>query len=136
LFGFGNAISCATARAATRATPKSSLPAKLAEDAVVNLFGSLFIFDHLFMKSATATSPGYLERVSEPSSKLYPDYLAYKSGKIDQAELVRRLPHIAMIGDSLSKNFYISSPIPLALRSSPPKDACPCRITVCGCHFG
>jgi hypothetical protein len=97
--------------------PKSSLPAKLAEDAVVNLFGSLFIFDHLFMKSATATSPGYLERVSEPASKLYPDYLAYKSGKIDQAELVRRLPHIAMIGDSLSKNFYISSPASILWRA-------------------
>jgi hypothetical protein len=89
---------------------KSSLPAEVAEDAVINLFGGLFVFDHLFMRSATATSPDYLRRVSEPSSKFYPDYLEYKSGKIDRAELVRRLPHIAVIGDSLSKNFYISSP--------------------------
>src|SRR5437899_2004330 len=75
------------------------------------------LFDHLFMKSTTATSPDYLKRVSDPSSKLYRDYLEYKSGRIDQAELVRRLPHIAMIGDSLSKNFYISSPASMLWRA-------------------
>lgn len=96
---------------------KSSLPAELAEDAVINLFAGVLIFDHLFMRSATATSSNYLERVSAPSSKFYPDYLEYKSGKIDRAELVRRLPHIAVIGDSLSKNFYISSPASILWRA-------------------
>lgn len=55
------------------------------------------------------TSPDYLQRVSEPSSKFYPDYLEYKQGRLSRAELVRRLPHVAMLGDSLSKNMYISS---------------------------
>jgi lysophospholipase L1-like esterase len=97
--------------------PKSSWPESVAEDATVDLFNALMLFDHLFMKSTTATSPDYLKRVSDPSSKLYRDYLEYKSGRIDQAELVRRLPHIAMIGDSLSKNFYISSPASMLWRA-------------------
>lgn len=103
--------------AGRKQSTKLSLPVELAEDAAVDLVEALFIFDHLFMKSATATSPDYLERVSEPSSKFYPDYFEYKSGKIDQAELVRRLPHIAAIGDSLSKNFYISSPASILWRA-------------------
>lgn len=67
------------------------------------------MFDRLFTKSATAVSPDYLERVSEPSSRFHPDYLEYKEGRISRAEIIRRLPHIAMLGDSLSRNFYISS---------------------------
>jgi lysophospholipase L1-like esterase len=86
-----------------------ALPEEIADDVTVDLVETLFLFDHLFMKSATATSPDYLARVSEPSSKFYPDYLEYKQGRISHAELVARLPHIAMIGDSLAKNAYISS---------------------------
>jgi len=96
---------------------KSSLPAEIAEDIAVDLVDALFLFDRLFTKSATVISPDYLDRVSEPSSKFYPDYLEYRSGKIDQTELVRRLPHIATIGDSLSKNFYISSPASILWRA-------------------
>jgi lysophospholipase L1-like esterase len=88
---------------------KPALPVEIAEDVAVDLVETLFLFDRLFTKSATATSADYLERVSEPSSKFYPDYLEYKQGRISRAELVRRLPHIAMIGDSLSRNMYISS---------------------------
>jgi hypothetical protein len=89
--------------------PSKSAPEEIAEDVTVDLVETLFLFDHLFMKSATATSPDYLTRVSEPSSKFYPDYLDYKQGRISRAELVRRLPHIAMLGDSQCKNMYISS---------------------------
>ena len=87
----------------------SPLPVEIAEDVAVDLVETFFLFDRLFTKSATATSPDYLERVSQPSSKFYPDYLEYKRGQISRAELVRRLPHVAMLGDSLTKNFYISS---------------------------
>src|SRR5262249_32838144 len=58
---------------------------------------------------ATVVSPDYFERVSQPSSKFYPDYLQYKNGQISRAEMINRFPHVAMIGDSLSRNFYISS---------------------------
>ena len=96
------------ARWATRQA-NSSPPVEIAEDVTVDLVETLFLFDLLFTKSATATSADYLERVSEPSSKFYPDYLEYKQGRISRAELIRRLPHIAMLGDSQSKNMYISS---------------------------
>jgi hypothetical protein len=84
-------------------------PVEIAENVAVNLVDTLFLFDRLFTKSATATSPDYLERVSEPSSKFYRDYLQYTRDRITRAQLIDRLPHIAMIGDSVSKNFYISS---------------------------
>jgi lysophospholipase L1-like esterase len=87
----------------------SALPVEVAEQIVVDIVGSFFLFDQLFIKSATVTSLDYLSRVSEPSSKFYPDYLEYKKGKISRSELVRRLPHVAMLGDSQSKNMYLSS---------------------------
>lgn len=90
-------------------TPPQAPPVKIAEDVAVGLVETLFLFDRLFTKSATATSADYLERVSQPSSKFYPDYLEYEQGQISRAELVRRLPHIAMLGDSQSQNMYISS---------------------------
>lgn len=89
--------------------PSKSEAVEIAEQITVDLIGTLFLFDQLFTKSATVTSADYLERVSEPSSKFYPDYLEYKRGRISRAELVRRLPHVAILGDSLSKNMYISS---------------------------
>lgn len=96
---------------------KPSLPVEIAEDVAVNLVDTLFLFDRLFTKSATATSPDYFERVSEPSSKFYPDYLEYKQGRISRAELVRRLPHIAVLGESTSQNFYSSSPLSMFWRA-------------------
>lgn len=89
---------------------KPGLTVEIVEGAVVDLIGVLFLFDRLFTKPATATSPNYLERIARPSSKFYPDYLEHKRGRISRHELVDRLPHVAMIGDSVSKNFYISSP--------------------------
>jgi hypothetical protein len=61
------------------------------------------------MKSASAVSASYLQRVADPASRFYADYLAYKNRQISLAQLVARLPHIAMIGDSLSRDVYISS---------------------------
>ena len=51
-----------------------------------------------------------MERIAEPASRFHSDYLAYRQGDITRAELVARLPHIAMIGDSVCMNIYISSP--------------------------
>ena len=62
------------------------------------------------MKSVPAVSPNFLERIAEPASRFHSDYLAYRRGEITRAELVMRLPHIAMVGDSVCMNIYISSP--------------------------
>jgi lysophospholipase L1-like esterase len=61
------------------------------------------------MKSAAAISANYLERVAEPTSRFHADYLEYKKRQISRGQLIKRLPHIAMIGDSLSRNVYVSS---------------------------
>src|SRR5215470_2584272 len=63
------------------------------------------------MKSASFVSPNFLERVAEPDSPFHRDYLAYRTGEITRAELVTRLPHIAMVGDSACMGIYISSPL-------------------------
>jgi lysophospholipase L1-like esterase len=62
------------------------------------------------MKSARFVSPNFLERVAEPQSRFHPDYLAHQRGEITRAELIRRLPHVAMLGDSVCLGIYISSP--------------------------
>ena len=62
------------------------------------------------MKSAAFVSPNFLERVAEPESPFHRDYLAYQGGEITRAELVGRLPHVAMLGDSVCTGIYISSP--------------------------
>jgi len=62
------------------------------------------------MKSASFVSPNFLERVAEPESPFHRHYLAYQRGEITRAELVRRLPHVAMLGDSVCTGIYISSP--------------------------
>jgi lysophospholipase L1-like esterase len=63
----------------------------------------------LFVKSAAAISANYLQRVADPACRFCTDYFEYKKGRISSAQLVARLPHIAMIGDSLSRNLYLSS---------------------------
>ena len=62
------------------------------------------------MKSAAFVSPNFLERVAEPESRLHPDYLVYRRGEIARAELINRLPHLSMLGDSVGTSVYISSP--------------------------
>jgi lysophospholipase L1-like esterase len=62
------------------------------------------------MKAAPFVSPNFLERVAKPDSPFHSDYLAYRKGAITRAELISRLPHVAMIGDSVCTDIYISSP--------------------------
>lgn len=62
------------------------------------------------MRSARFVSPNFLERVAEPESPFHPDYLAYQRGEITRAELIARLPHVAMLGDSACIGIYISWP--------------------------
>ena len=62
------------------------------------------------MKSAPFVSPNFLERVAEPESPFHLDYLAYRRGEITRAELINRLPHVAMLGDSVCVGIYISWP--------------------------
>lgn len=69
----------------------------------------LFLVDRLFTKSRSAVTPDYLERISQPSSAFYKDYLEYQSGSLTENQLIQRLPHVAMIGDSLVKNAYVAS---------------------------
>ena len=61
------------------------------------------------MKPSTAISPDYLKRIADPKSPLHPTYVAYEQRKISRREVIERLPHVAMMGDSLSKNAYVSS---------------------------
>jgi lysophospholipase L1-like esterase len=50
-----------------------------------------------------------LKRVADPDSRFHGHYLSYQHGRIDRDQLLSRLPHIAMIGDSLSTGLYVSS---------------------------
>ncbi|PYJ18805.1 MAG: hypothetical protein DME96_00930 [Verrucomicrobia bacterium] len=60
-------------------------------------------------KSVPVISANFLQRIAQPASRFHPDYLAYRDREITWAELVARLPHVAMIGDSVCTNVYISS---------------------------
>jgi lysophospholipase L1-like esterase len=61
------------------------------------------------VRSATAISADYLKRAAHPKSRFHAHYLAYKKQEITRAQFVARLPHIALLGDSLSRNVYVSS---------------------------
>ncbi len=61
------------------------------------------------MRSAAPVSANYLRSIADPASCFHDDYLKDQKKKISRAELLTRLPHFAMIGDSLSKDAYISS---------------------------
>ena len=60
-------------------------------------------------KPARVISANVLERIAEPASRFHPDYLAYRNRQITWAELIVRLPHIAMIGDSVCTGVHVSS---------------------------
>jgi lysophospholipase L1-like esterase len=62
------------------------------------------------MKFAPFVSPNFLKRVAEHESPFHRDYLAYRRGEITRAELIARLPHVAMLGDSVCMDIYISFP--------------------------
>jgi lysophospholipase L1-like esterase len=65
---------------------------------------------------ATARS-STLSAISNPASPHNTDYLEYRQGCLTEAQLMDRLPHIAMIGDSLSRDFYVSSIVSCVWRS-------------------
>jgi lysophospholipase L1-like esterase len=60
-------------------------------------------------KPVQFVSSDFLDRIGQPTSRFYSDFLAYRNGEITQAELIRRLPHVALIGDSVCTGVYISS---------------------------
>ena len=89
--------------------PPPPLPLAIGEHVTADVVDLIFLFDRVASDPPRAMTPNYLARVSEPSSALNRDYLEYRQGKINRAELVNRLPHVAMLGDSLTQNFYFSS---------------------------
>jgi lysophospholipase L1-like esterase len=58
-----------------------------------------------------------LSAISNPASQHNTDYLDYQHGRLSEAQLMERLPHIAMIGDSLSRDFFVSSLLSMVWRS-------------------
>jgi len=60
-------------------------------------------------KPVRVVSTNFLERIAEPASRFHSDYLAYRNADISQAQLIARLPHVAMVGDSVCTGVYISS---------------------------
>jgi lysophospholipase L1-like esterase len=60
-------------------------------------------------KPVRVISANVLERIADPASPFHLDYLAYRNREITWTELVARLPHVAMIGDSVCTGVYISS---------------------------
>jgi lysophospholipase L1-like esterase len=60
-------------------------------------------------KPGQVVSADFLDRIGKPTSPYYSDFLAYRNGEITQAELIARLPHVAMVGDSVCTGVYISS---------------------------
>lgn len=61
------------------------------------------------MRSARFVSPNFLERIAKPGSPFHSDYVAYRGREITRSELIARLPHVAMLGDSVCIDGYISS---------------------------
>jgi lysophospholipase L1-like esterase len=60
-------------------------------------------------KPVQVVSANFLERIGKPASPFYSDFVAYRNGDITRAELIMRLPHVALIGDSVCTGVYISS---------------------------
>src|SRR5437868_12008986 len=79
-----------------------SKPERFAKKLAVAAVDVILFWDHLFRKSSTVVSPNYLDRVANPKSPFHALYLNYKQGRIDKTGLVASLPHVALIGDSLS----------------------------------
>lgn len=62
------------------------------------------------MKSTSVVTKSFLERISRPKSRFHSDFQAFRRGEITRQDLIARLPHVAMIGDSVSTGTYISTP--------------------------
>jgi lysophospholipase L1-like esterase len=55
------------------------------------------------------TLVGDLTRLADRTSPFHSHYQAYHNRQITRAQLVAHLPHVALLGDSLTTNVYISS---------------------------
>ncbi|PYJ38627.1 MAG: hypothetical protein DME84_04430, partial [Verrucomicrobia bacterium] len=62
------------------------------------------------MKSVPVISSNFLECIADPASRFHAVYLSYRNGKVTKNEVVARLPHVAMLGDSVCMGIYISWP--------------------------
>jgi len=63
------------------------------------------------MTSTRVVTKDFLRRISQPESRFHPDYHAYRRGEISRRQLMARLPHVAMIGDSVTTGIYVSTPL-------------------------
>lgn len=61
------------------------------------------------MKSRSIVTEGFLKRIGDPNSRLHADYLAFRRGEMTRRQLISRLPHVAMIGDSVCTGIYVTS---------------------------
>lgn len=61
-------------------------------------------------KAVLVVSANLLKRISDPASCRHSDYLSYRNGDLSYADLIERLPHVAMLGDSACMGIYVSSP--------------------------
>ena len=59
------------------------------------------------MKSIVSKS--FLSRISEPVSRYHRDYVEFRRGAISRRELISRLPHVAMIGDSVCTGVHVTT---------------------------
>lgn len=103
------------------AAPEDSLsspqPGRFAKQLTLGVLDTLLLFDHVLTKSRTVTSPAYLDRVAGPQSQFHATYVSYQHGQISQENMVQSLPHIALLGDSLSKHVYVSPGLGLLWRA-------------------
>lgn len=60
-------------------------------------------------KHVSVISPDFLDRIAQADSKFHSNYLAYRDGEISRDELIDRLPHVALIGDSVSMGVHVST---------------------------
>lgn len=67
--------------------------------------------------SLNCVNSSTLSTILDPASAHHADYLEYQQGRLTKAQLLDRLPYIALIGDSLSRDFFVSSFISSLWRS-------------------
>jgi lysophospholipase L1-like esterase len=67
--------------------------------------------------SLTTSRSSTLSAISNPASVHNTDYLEFRQGRLTEAQLTDRLPHMAMVGDSLSRDFFVSSFVSSVWRS-------------------
>jgi len=97
-----------------RSVKAKDLGIKLWFRAVVLCIGMIWILGCGSLLTARSST---LSAISNPASPHQADYLEYQQGSLTEAQLMDRLPHVAMIGDSLSRDFYVSSIVSCVWRS-------------------